>query len=76
MLFAAAIREGWTGDADNRKPAGWRRVQEKLMDLAFVSMREQFVPPLTAWRRPIGQTSVAGPPITLEDESTPFWPRS
>ena len=53
-----------------------RRVPDDLMDLALDGRRAQFVPPSTAWRRPIGLTNLAVLHTTLEDDSTPFWPRS
>jgi hypothetical protein len=38
--------------------------------------RAQFVPPSTAWCRPIGLTNLAAQHTMLEDDSTPFWPRN
>jgi hypothetical protein len=38
--------------------------------------RAQFVPPSTAWCRPIGLTILAALHTTLEDDLNPFWPRS
>ena len=70
------IREGWTGEADKSIQAGQQSVPDDLMDLALDGRRAQFVPPLTAWRRPIGLTNLAARHTILEDDSTPFWQRS
>ena len=88
--FAAAIREGWTGDADHknsggstkraRRPRGsgigWKAGTVRVVDLALDGRRAQFVTPLTAWRRRIGLTNLAAQHTILEDNSTPSWPRS
>jgi hypothetical protein len=55
---------------------GLRRVSENLMDLALDGRRAQFVPPSTAWCRPIGLTNLAAPHTILEDDLTHFWPRN
>ena len=47
---------------------------EELWNLALDARQAQFVPPSTAWRRPIGLTNLAAPSMTPEAESTPFWP--
>ncbi len=49
---------------------------DNLMDLALDGRRAQFVPPSTAWRRPIGLTNLAARHTILEDDSTPFWPET
>jgi hypothetical protein len=55
---------------------GRRKVPDDLMNLALDGRRAQFVPPSTAWRRPIGLTNLAALHTTSEDDSNPFWPRS
>ena len=57
-------------------PGELRRVPGNLMDLALDGRRAQFVPPSTAWCRPIGLTNLAALHTTSEDDSNPFWPRS
>ena len=49
---------------------------EELRNLALDDRRAQFVPPSTAWLRPLGLTNLAAPSTTIEDDSDPFWPRS
>ena len=53
-----------------------RHVPKNLIDLALDGRRAQFVPPSTAWCRPIGLTNLAAQHTMLEDDSTPFWPRN
>jgi hypothetical protein len=55
---------------------GRRKVPDDLLDVALDGRRAQFVPPSTAWRRPIGLTNLAALHTTFEDDSNPFWPRS
>ena len=55
---------------------GLRRVPESLLELALDGRRAQFVPPSTAWFRPIGLTNLAAQRTTHEEDSNPFWPRN
>jgi hypothetical protein len=48
----------------------------ELWDLALDSRQAQFVPPSTAWYRPIGLTNLAARSTTPEDKSNPFWLRN
>jgi hypothetical protein len=74
----------WNGPNEARSSHVSQRPSEKvgratraeLWDLALDAKRAQFVPPSTAWRRPLGQTNLGAPSMTLEDDSTPFWPLS
>jgi hypothetical protein len=52
--------------------AGRRNVPDDLMELALDGRQAHFVPPSTAWRRPVGLTNLAVLHTTLEDDSIPF----